>query len=111
MANEKLTQSVREWASACPEIDEVWLFGSYFRGDANECSDVDLAVRLGDMSAYGYCESVFAAWSGFKAARYEDLRRRLNIDVDLQLVDNENTIPHIIEYLSGASELIYKLGE
>ena len=35
---------IRAWAKASPYVDAVRLFGSYAKGNANERSDIDLAV-------------------------------------------------------------------
>lgn len=37
---------LRAWAAANESVRELWLFGSRARGDARECSDVDLALAL-----------------------------------------------------------------
>ena len=36
--------AITEWAKACPEIAEVWLYGSRAKGDNRDDSDIDLAV-------------------------------------------------------------------
>ena len=35
---------IRAWAEATPYVEAVRIFGSYAKGSAHECSDVDLAV-------------------------------------------------------------------
>jgi predicted nucleotidyltransferase len=41
---EKLQEHLISLLSACPEIERVVLFGSRARGDAEERSDIDLAI-------------------------------------------------------------------
>lgn len=38
---------IAAWASSKPTIDEMWLFGSRARGDAQPDCDTDLGVRFG----------------------------------------------------------------
>lgn len=43
---ERLTRFVRELKAALP-VEEVWLFGSFARGEVHEGSDIDLVI-VGD---------------------------------------------------------------
>ena len=36
--------AITEWAKDCPEITEVWLYGSRARGTGRDDSDINLAV-------------------------------------------------------------------
>ena len=59
------------------EIDEVYLFGSYARGDATEDSDCDLRIVGGDM------RSLFDL-----GGLHEDLADTLGTQIDLVLTKN-----------------------
>ena len=65
-----------------------WLFGSYAKGEANECSDVDLIVSadIGGMQVYGLAEK---------------LRSALHKEVDLlmvnQLADNPQLLYNVLK--------------
>ncbi len=37
---------ITEWAKACPEIAEVWLYGSRAKDESRDDSDIDLAVLV-----------------------------------------------------------------
>lgn len=47
LSKEHIKNTVREYFKDKP-VNEVYLFGSYARGDANEGSDVDLIVEIDD---------------------------------------------------------------
>lgn len=56
-------------------IEEIWLFGSYARGDATEQSDVDLLVR--------YKQGLGLKFVGFVC----DLEDELGLHVDVLTID------------------------
>jgi len=45
---EELRSAALDLAQRCPEVDEVWLFGSLARGDAVPGSDADVLVVLSE---------------------------------------------------------------
>jgi len=61
-------------------IDQVYLFGSYARGDATEESDVDFRIVEGD-------KITLLDLGGI----YEDLRQALNRRIDIIMTDNMST--------------------
>ncbi len=70
-------------------IEEIWLFGSYARGDATEESDVDLLVR--------YKQGLGLKFVGFVC----DLEDELGLHVDVLTIDDL--------YLPSQSKLITSL--
>lgn len=61
ITNSDLT-AITEWADACPEIAEVWLFGSRAKDTSRDDSDIDLAVitvgdTVGERLAVYICEA------------------------------------------------------
>jgi predicted nucleotidyltransferase len=49
---ETLTQAVAKSADAAPEIEKVFLFGSYARGEETPESDIDLRIVVADDSSF-----------------------------------------------------------
>ena len=77
------------------DIDEVWLFGSYARGEATENSDVDLLVK-------------YKAGMGLKFLRFEDdLRESLGLSMDL-LTDDSIYHPLVRDKFKSLIENIEK---
>jgi predicted nucleotidyltransferase len=76
--------AIRNWAQFHTEIEEVWLYGSYARGDATSKSDLDLAVvPNGDSDARlltYICEA--GEWE-------KELQAALPVRVHLELGDRE----------------------
>lgn len=63
--------AVRDIASSF-DIDKVYLFGSYARGTANDCSDIDLCLETG------------SSFSLFNAGAFShELGSALNTPIDL----------------------------
>ncbi|WP_438466077.1 nucleotidyltransferase family protein [Streptococcus pluranimalium] len=60
------------------ELPAVYLFGSYARGEADEDSDIDLAVLLGDVDITGF--ELFAL--------EDELREAFSISVDFLIVED-----------------------
>ncbi|CAM3557755.1 nucleotidyltransferase domain-containing protein [Streptococcus pluranimalium] len=60
------------------ELPAVYLFGSYARGEADEDSDIDLAVLLGDVDITGF--ELFAL--------EDELREAFSIPVDFLIVED-----------------------
>lgn len=73
---EKINEAVRTIAPQY-EIDQVYLFGSYARGDATEDSDVDFRIVGGNM------RSLFDL-----GGLYEELSETLGARIDLVLTKN-----------------------
>lgn len=67
---EEITEKIRPIAER-HELKEVWLFGSYARGDATEESDVDLLIDGENLGGFKF----FGMWDEFETA--------LNKEVDL----------------------------
>ncbi|MBI5645324.1 MAG: nucleotidyltransferase domain-containing protein [Ignavibacteriae bacterium] len=39
-----ISLSLQQWVHTHPEVDAIWLFGSWAKGSANEHSDIDVAI-------------------------------------------------------------------
>lgn len=74
---EEIIEKVRPIAEQY-KINNVWLFGSYARGDATEESDIDIIVGEGDFEGLEYF------------GLYEDLREVFQKKVDLVTEDQIN---------------------
>lgn len=77
-------------------VKEVYLFGSYARGEARENSDVDILYRLNEDAGLSY----------FGLARFlVDLEERLVSKIDL--VDDRLLYPRLRKYVDEDKILIY----
>jgi predicted nucleotidyltransferase len=80
------------WASETPEIGEVRLFGSRWRGDYRPESDVDLAVTVLD----GADEPGFDIYIDRSAQWEADLSKTVGLAVHLQLYEKDTSrIPFV----------------
>ena len=73
---DEIKEAVKEVAKRY-DVERVYLFGSYARGDQREDSDIDLHVYLGD--------KIGAKYFGF----YVDLEEKLNTKVGLTTIAPE----------------------
>lgn len=94
-------EEIREAAFAVtslhPEVEAVWLFGSYARGEQRSTSDVDFAVMTSRELARDYNHS---------ADLEEAFEQRLGVPVDVVLLHADLTLPLIWEALSE-SQLLF----
>ena len=65
---EEITEKIRPIAEK-HKLTEVYLFGSYARGDANEESDVDLLIDGDDLGGFKF----FGMWDEFEEALGKDV--------------------------------------
>ena len=78
------------------EVDRVYLFGSYARGEATEKSDVDLCIDPGKLDGLEFC--------GF----YVDLEEQLNCGIDL--LTRRQLKKRFLENIQKEEILIYDRG-
>lgn len=99
---EEITEKIRPIAESY-QIDKVYLFGSYARGEAAEESDIDLIISTDNLKGLRFF--------GF----YEDLKETFQKDVDLiteeQLNRNRSSPLHqrFIEEVERDRVAIYSL--
>jgi len=78
-------------------VKEVYLFGSYARGEADETSDVDILFSLKENTRISY----------FGLAQYlVDLEQRLSSKVDL--VEEETVFPRLRKYINADRILLFQ---
>ena len=65
---EEITEKIRPIAEK-HKLTEVYLFGSYARGDATEKSDVDLLIDGNDLGGFKF----FGMWDEFEEALGKDV--------------------------------------
>jgi len=90
VAAEELPALASELAARFPEVEAVWLFGSYAHGRNRPTSDVDLAIHTS------------RARAGDLAHRYdlqEAAEQRLGVPVDVVLLGPEQPLPLLWEIL------------
>jgi predicted nucleotidyltransferase len=76
------TTAISSWASRNPEIEEIWLYGSYARGEATEASDLDLAVVPA-----GNMDERLLAYVGEASGWTKHLQALLQVKIHLELGD------------------------
>ncbi len=72
-----------EWATAKPQIDEVWIFGSRARGDHRPDSDLDVALIM----TPGLLGTRYGNWAFLSDDWKEELSGLLPVTVDLDVGD------------------------
>lgn len=92
---QQIKQAVTDYFKDKP-VKEVYLFGSYARGEAREDSDMDLLFSLDDNARVSY----------FGLARYlVDLEEKLAIRIDL--VEEKTLYPRLKKYVDKDKILLF----
>ena len=96
MSTQSITHTVADYFKTQP-VHQVWLFGSYARGEETPDSDVDLLVRFDHSKPIG----LFAY-----ARMWRELEERLGMKVDLV---EEGTLRHAAEEsINRDKKIIYE---
>lgn len=98
---DEIHTAVQEVTVRHPEVEAVWLFGSYARGEQRPTSDVDFAVMTSRALSRDYNHS---------ADLEEAFEQRLAVPVDVVLLHSDLTLPLIWETLSD-SQLLFARNE
>jgi predicted nucleotidyltransferase len=75
---------LRSWAAANDNVRQLWVFGSYARGDAHENSDVDIALAL--MPPDGKHNWALGAFFHLESEWKQQLKAIVERDVDLGVI-------------------------
>ena len=99
MISSKLCEALRTWAESKDCVTKLYLFGSRYRGDADEGSDIDLAVEIrnGD----------FTAWAFVVKELEQSLSAIVPYKLDLQWYGGMEETPTIHCALTVGSRVIY----
>ncbi|QGZ93496.1 nucleotidyltransferase domain-containing protein [Terricaulis silvestris] len=84
---EEWISSIQLWARAIPELKQVFLFGSYARGEQGAASDLDLAAII-DVGRKGDDDDL-VVWMFSHDDWATALQSRLPVSLDLQLGNPE----------------------
>ena len=60
MLPEKVAAALRKLFESCPEIEQVYLYGSHAQGTHTVHSDIDLALRAPELSRAGFARLQYA---------------------------------------------------
>ena len=105
MVDEITKEKVRKWAETEPLVKSAYIFGSRAGNNFREDSDLDVAVEL-DVSSGDF--NIDAAWILNRKKFVESLESMIpGFELDLQLLDNQNT-PTIEKGIKQGSVLIYQ---
>ena len=96
MSTQMMTQTIADYFKTQP-VSQVWLFGSYARGEETPESDVDLLVRFDHSNPIG----LFAY-----ARMWRELEERLGRKVDL--VEEGTLRPSAEVFTNREKKMIYE---
>ena len=96
MSTQMMTQTIADYFKTQP-VSQVWLFGSYARGEETPESDVDLLVRFDHSNPIG----LFAY-----ARMWRELEERLGRKVDL--VEEGTLRPSAEVFANREKKIIYE---
>lgn len=96
MSTQSITHTISDFFKTQP-VHQVWLFGSYARGEETPDSDLDLLVRFDHSKPIG----LFAY-----ARMWRELEERLGMKVDL--VEEGTLRPAVEESINRDKKIIYE---
>jgi len=78
---------LRSWAQQTPQVQEAYLFGSYAKGEAHICSDVDIAIK----ASAGNWTALAAKWE-------QHLTDQLGVTVNIRTLANPRVRKYCDEF-------------
>ena len=96
---------IKRWAENHPLVKKAYFYGSRFKGNYGENSDIDIAIELN----LGHNDKKpMDTWFGESADMKTELQSVLRYQLDLQWYVNESETPDMHAYLNEASIVIYE---
>ena len=87
-------ENIRQWAARTPSVQQVWLFGSRARDEAEPHSDVDLAIVL--TRPTGRHDWAHGTYTRFGDDWQNELKAIVGRDVSLELLPDRDIGPRVL---------------
>jgi predicted nucleotidyltransferase len=104
-SHEQFVPAVRQWAAQWPQINRVFLFGSYVKRSKPAPSDLDMAIELTEECWAG--GDLFSFWFFVKSELTESVSQRISARPDVQLYD-PLMMPNVAGYVAEHGVLVYE---
>ncbi len=99
---------INEWAAGIADIEKVYVFGSYARGQQTNDSDLDLGVIV---KSSHQSEDNYTRWAFESDSWKEKLQSQLSVSLDLELGNPEISTKIVGPAIQDHGILLYDAGK